>query len=152
PRITGTEVEWGLLQQTYPNPSLTGELGEPHYLQAMDNAILARHMPPYLFGKNKMYSNGGKFYVDLGNHPETATCEDDSFLGTLANEIAGEEILREALDEWVRHSSSRDDVVYGYKLNKRVIDDAGRSWGYHENYLASSDQIEINEKHLALLG
>jgi proteasome accessory factor A len=143
PRITGTEMEWSALVQMHkqaseqPLPSQTAE----HFFQ--------EHLPPDLSRVRGYCSNGSRLYSDIGEHPEYATPEDASLMGTVANEIAGERILYHILN-----SAKDKKELHNFVLNKRVVDEykSGRSWGYHENYLAPADALEISARDLALLG
>jgi proteasome accessory factor A len=95
--------------------------------------------------------NGARFYMDASNHREYATPPDNEIAGTVANEIAGERIMYDAL------SASTDSFggaksLGDFYLNKRVLAEDGKSWGYHENYLAPKEKVQICEESLTLLG
>jgi proteasome accessory factor A len=93
-----------------------------------------------------MLSNGGRFYPDLG-YPEYATPEDTSYMGTVANEIAGENIVHGALAKL-----KEDGVFHDFILNKRVIDDAQNTWGYHISFCGDAERLEISDEALRPLG
>ena len=124
PRITGTEMEWGLLlsddDRVFKEP--TNELAE--ILQKDFPADIQRVKGPTGF----VLGNGSRLYIDIGPHFEYATPEDTSFWGTVANEIAGEHIMTRMLTKSVARRGG------SYRLHKRVVDDSGTTWGYHENY------------------
>jgi hypothetical protein len=65
----------------------------------------------------------------------------------VANEIAGERIVEATLQKLV--AAGR---IYDYKLNKRVADHNGQTWGHHENYTVRAGSLSINKAKLALLG
>lgn len=147
PRITGTEMEWSTLVQIHEQ---SGE--HPLSPQAAEE-FFREYLPPTLerigSGLSGYCSNGSRLYGDVGEHSEYATPEDASFMGTIANEIAGERILYHVLK-----SAQDKKKLRNFVLNKRVVDEYknGRSWGYHENYLAPADALEISARGLALLG
>lgn len=142
PRVTGTEMEWAVLTR---KTKLEG-FKQPTFSEV--NAIIAsrdlkvRSCPPH-----RMLSNGGRLYLDVGDHPEYATPEDTSFIGTVANEIAGENILHDALQ-----NMKEDGVLYDSILSKRVVDDALNTWGYHMSFSVDASKIAIERKSLASLG
>lgn len=121
PRITGTEMEWPVMVKNHR---------EKFFSQATRSQIDAVYdrLDPGIKRVNTMLTNGARLYTDVGEHPEYATPEDTSLWGTVANEIAGENIFYDAL------SAARDDgIVDDFILNKRVIDDELNTWGYHIN-------------------
>jgi proteasome accessory factor A len=151
PRITGTEMEWGLVLSErgniYNNPAL-------RYLDILDD-----HLPPELAkvksgpGNGYYTANGSRIYVDVGDHIEYATPEDTSFWGTVANEIASETILTTMLDGYTASSKSQPD---SYELHKRVAGDDkdgnAETWGYHENYFMPDAEDLPDPSKLALVG
>lgn len=157
-RITGTEMEWSL--------STPGALPSSEERDARDNGYgsIFKHYVPTLshVGKdnnnNYYLGNGARFYMDVGNHPEYATPEDAYFLGTAANEIAGERIMVNSTKKANRPNNEYLLSLPEYGLHKRLIDDNGITWGNHENYCASADlrpptsDKERTQKILGLLG
>jgi hypothetical protein len=95
---------------------------------------------------NSFLANGADLYKDLNSVWEYATPEDDSYLGTTANEIAGEEIVYEAL--WAARELG---VIGPFSIFNRVVDDNGTTLGYHESY-NTIPSVWINSSELALLG
>lgn len=150
PRITGTEMEWSI---TVP----LRNCGQPESSMAMNSCEAGDHVQYYLdrhmgyMGKNHDFylANGARLYMDVGEHLEYATPEDDSLMGTVANEIAGEQLLRRVFE---KAAARPDSSLEEFSLNKRVIDDSGNVWGYHENYYSPGSAITISEAGLALLG
>lgn len=138
-RITGTEMEWGLLiqnvprQDFHPVEKLTGVVEETTTEEL-------RRMGTFL-------SNGSRYYLDIGTHPEYATPEDDSIEGTIANELAGERIVYEGFEK-----ARLEGKFHDFRLNKRLIDDNGITWGHHESFSAKSGPVQIHPESLALLG
>lgn len=140
PRIHGTEMEWNVLvpeEHQFPRTLMNSE-----FIRCVKEYLSTK--PHAGCGDNYFLSNGARLYGDTGDHLEYATPEDNSFIGTAANEIVGEKIVRAVLDAPVD--------LGAYCLNKRVIDDNGVTSGYHESYCVDASSIEISEEGLALLG
>lgn len=141
PRIHGTEMEYSVFVQYVKDG------GESIPSESIVRDVLTNYMPDNLHGLDSFYTNGSRMYVDIGDHAEYCTPEDTSFMGTVANEIAGEQLMYGGFQ-----AAQQDDEFNAFVLNKRVVDYNGKTWGYHENYLVDAKEIEINEAHLALLG
>src|SRR5664280_1289614 len=106
----------------------------------------ARRMTPdevsrYLFRKvvawgrssNVFLGNGARLYLDVGAHPEYATAECDSLADVVAQDKAGEAILRELVthaQQQLDEEGVRGDIF----LFKNNTDSSGNSYGCHENY------------------
>ena len=144
PRISGTEMEWSLQTRS------SNEKDE-YFEQAAGSAItqVFQMTDPRLqvMGGHRMLSNGARLYKDVGDHPEYATPEDTSFLGTVANEIAGENILYDALVK-----AKEAGVFHDFILNKRVVDDDLNTWGYHISLSADATKVKATKADLAPLG
>lgn len=145
-RITGTEMEWAVMV-----PGVGNSLRQ---LEATEITSCVRR---WLTISNVSYhgspvhcylANGSRFYSDVGDHREYATPEDDSFEGTFANELAGEQIMARSMD-YLRND---DDDKQHVSLVKRVIDDKNNGSGYHISYSANAQRMKINEDDLALFG
>jgi len=141
-RITGTEMEWGLLARA----SVDDDYEQPDDKMA-EKVIKARHEGLYRCISFGMLSNGGRLYVDVGQHVEYATPEDTSFMGTVANEIAGENILYDAAE-----TLRNDGVFRNVLLSKRVVDDELKTWGYHMSFCADAEKLRIDVNGLRPLG
>ncbi len=83
---------------------------------------------------NVFLENGGRLYLDVGSHPEYATAECDSLEDLVAQDKAGESILRELVDHAERELAN-DGARGSVYLFKNNTDSAGNSYGCHENYL-----------------
>lgn len=94
-----------------------------------------------------MLTNGGRLYIDVGAHPEYATPEDDTHMGTVANEFAGENIMFDALSK-----AKNRGLMKNFLLNKRVVDDGYNTWGYHMSLCADAERLNISSKSLMPLG
>ena len=84
---------------------------------------------------NTYLENGSRLYLDVGSHPEYATAEARDPMDALAQDLAGEAVMRQlALEAQERLRRSHGDglTVHVYKNN---ADSAGHSFGCHENYL-----------------
>jgi proteasome accessory factor A len=134
-------MEWGCLVQSQPGslPSI------PDHNRSHD--FIGTYLPEGLVQTGGYYSNGSRIYVDVGEHIEYATPEDSSLMGTVANEIAGERVMHHILD-----TAKKEGKLHDFALNKRVVDESGLTWGYHESYLADATAIGINADSLGLLG
>ncbi|MEZ5239820.1 MAG: depupylase/deamidase Dop [Microthrixaceae bacterium] len=79
---------------------------------------------------NAVLTNGARFYVDHA-HPEYSAPECSDALSALRYDLAGEEILRRAM-EAARPMLPEGQELVVYKNNS---DGKGNSYGCHENYL-----------------
>lgn len=137
-RIIGTEMEWSLEGWRQPDQPASCE-----YLLA----CLKRNMRPEVSSLKDFLSNGARLYQDVGDHIEYATAESDSLSGAVLGELAGEHLMFEALKRAVELKQ-----LSHYELRKRVIDDQGTTWGYHESYGCQRGNLDIKPANLALLG
>jgi proteasome accessory factor A len=145
-------MEWGIATITDDSSSTT-DYGRLHNSYAKS----IKH----LGSGNYFLGNGARFYIDVGSHPEYATPEDISFIGTAANEIAGERHMQKLLSkEYCKDDDELMAIPHG-GLHKRLIDDNGMTWGNHENYgvpgnmrsgLESHSKVDLYSSKLALLG
>lgn len=142
PRITGTEMEWAVL--TRRGSKEIFELATAH-----DVSKAISHKDSWLKSADStgMLSNGGRYYGDVGQHPEYATPENTSFMGTVVSEFAGEDVV---YDSFLNAQDA--GVFHDFILNKRVVDDKLNTWGYHISLSADASQVPITEKALAPLG
>lgn len=144
-RITGTEMEWGVVVPGAENKTRGRQLLESEILPFVREYL---YDVPYIGDTSNasvFLGNGSRLYPDVGNHREYATQEDDSYLGTTANEIVGENIMYDIMQR-----ASEKYPVYG--LHKQVADEDGNTWGYHENYGVDATKLQVNTKQLALHG
>jgi len=122
PRIFGTELEYGLVTDA----TAGGQNGNHEDIRGLINDYVGDGLAQV----DGFYSNGSRIYEDVGSHIEYCTPEDDSIEGTVANEIAGERIILDGLKR-----AKQAGLFDNFRLNKRVMDDSGTSWGYHINLL-----------------
>ena len=151
PRIHGTEMEWCIRYLPFPddsNPNPVFKRMDSHDITPVVINYLLPHIPRLGASLNNSFlSNGSRLYMDTGEHLESSTAEDTSFMGTVANELASERMLFGAFERAREARILRDFVI-----NKRIVDDNGATWGYHESYCAPVEKIQINSTSLALLG
>jgi proteasome accessory factor A len=143
-RIHGTEMEWSV-SAPIVDSAMSSQLDELA-LQAHMNAYLANQ--PHLVQNRQFLSNGARFYVDVGVHPEYATQETDSIVDGTAAEFAGESKVRAMLET----PSQNYGQLAKFNLNKRVADEADNTTGYHESYSVNARTMSISRDKLALLG
>jgi proteasome accessory factor A len=94
-----------------------------------------------------MLQNGARLYLDVGDHIEYATPEDDWLFGTVVNEFAGEQIVFSALRQ-----ACNAKLFHDFRVYKRVVDDNLNTQGYHNSLLSLKDRMSIDEEHLSLAG
>lgn len=95
----------------------------------------------YLFRKvvswgrssNVFLENGSRLYLDVGSHPEYATAECDLLHDVVAQDKAGESILRE-LVSYAQEQLDNEGHQGSIYLFKNNTDSSGNSYGCHENY------------------
>ena len=89
--------------------------------------------------------NGGRCYKDNA-YLEYATGEEDTFIGTVASEIAGEQIVHERVKNFV--DASEDPAIANYRLFKRVNFGRKVMSGYHINLCGDATRFELNSTDL----
>ena len=123
-RIYGIETEYGV---TY---SLRGQRRlSPDEV----SRFLFRKVVAWGRSSNVFLENGSRLYLDVGSHPEYATAECDSLKDLVAQDKAGEAILRELVghaQQQLDEEGVRGDIF----LFKNNTDSSGNSYGCHENY------------------
>ncbi len=123
-RIFGVETEFGI---TF---SLKGQRRlSPDEV----SRFLFRKVVAWGRSSNVFLENGSRLYLDVGSHPEYATAECDTLTDLVAQDKAGETILRELVNhaqEQLREEGIRGEIF----LFKNNTDSSGNSYGCHENY------------------
>jgi proteasome accessory factor A len=123
-RIFGIETEYGV---TF---SLRGQRRlSPDEV----SRFLFRKVVAWGRSSNVFLENGSRLYLDVGSHPEYATAECDSIMDVVAQDKAGEAILRE-LVEHAQAQLSEEGIRGDIFLFKNNTDSTGNSYGCHENY------------------
>ncbi len=139
-RIFGIETEYGL---TCVAPDGTRKLTPDDTARYLFRDVVAKAR-----SSNVFLTNGSRLYLDVGSHPEYATCECDDIVELIAHERAGDVILQQmAVDA---EASMRAEGVEGSLfLFKNNTDSAGNSYGCHENYLiARTGEFAEMARHL----
>lgn len=123
-RIIGIETEFGVTFSHQGQRRLT-----PDEI----SRVLFRRVVAWGRSSNVFLENGSRLYLDVGSHPEYATAECDSLRDLVAQDKAGESILRELVgfaQEDIAASGARGDIF----MFKNNTDSTGNSYGSHENY------------------
>lgn len=127
-RIFGIETEYGL--------TCTGPDGS-RVLTPDDAArYLFRKVVAWGRSSNVFLGNGSRLYLDVGAHPEYATCEVSTIEEAIAHERAGDAIVND-LAAGAEQDMRREGVEGTIYLFKNNTDSAGNSYGCHENYLVA---------------
>lgn len=147
-RIHGTEMEWGAMTSTKEDSEnltlvMAAKLA-PHVRSALHSQGIRFSRSSTM---NFYLSNGSRFYNDVEERWEYCTPEDNSFIGTTANEFASEVILQRIADSYAEGNNGQP-----LSLTKRVIDDDYVGCGYHASYCVDSRNFSITENSLALFG
>lgn len=87
---------------------------------------------------NVFLPNGGRLYLDVGNHPEYATPECATIPDLLVAERAGDELMVELADR-ARALEAEEGRDTEFTLVKNNVDSFGNTYGSHENYLVARD-------------
>lgn len=128
PIIVGTEMEYGI----------------PEHPPVKRDMILS-NLPEGLVNIGEFLSNGSRFYIDSHHKVEYSTPECLTVDDVVHAEFSGEKIVFYALSTLMAKGT-----IKSYPIRKCVIDDGGRTWGYHENYLISR-RLYDSQKHLPFL-
>ena len=136
-RIFGVETEYGVSVTGANRPIDAGQVA-----MMMFQPIVSRSR-----STNTYLANGSRLYLDVGSHPEYATAEARQPLDALAQDMAGELVMRRlALQTQERLCNSGYGENLRVHLFKNNADSAGHSFGCHENYLVrryvSLEQVE----------
>ena len=137
-RIIGLETEFAIVSaHTVPMPPGTeNPIAPPEAV-----AELYRGTPQEYRARNRFLPNGGRLYVDLGSHPEYATAECRSIHDVVAQDRAGESILR-AMTERANASLLERGVQARIHIVKNNRDALGATFGCHENYQVSRSTVD----------
>ena len=113
-RIYGIETEYGI---TF---SLRGQRRlSPDEV----SRFLFRKVVAWGRSSNVFLENGSRLYLDVGSHPEYATAECDSLHDVVAQDKAGESILRE-LVSYAQEQLSEEGIkgdIFLFKNNNAII-------------------------------
>ncbi len=137
-RIFGAETEYALavLQDGVAVERMT-------VLQAMMQAARRQlvHLPDLCSG-GMFLSNGGRLYVDCGEHYEFASPECSDPRDLVRYVLAGHRILGDlaAAAQAVRPPGTE---VLCFRCNVDYCSDSLNTWGAHESYLHQSDPVEM---------
>ncbi len=151
PKICGIETEYGIVSHGggSDNPMVASSVLINSYIATLDRPIRwdfvdetpgndargtprAGAMPPEVETGfvNAVLTNGARLYVDHA-HPEYSSPECENALVATRFDVAGEIILRTAMEAAALGMPGGDRIVV-YKNNS---DGKGNSYGCHENYL-----------------
>lgn len=124
-RIFGVETEYGV-----------GVVGAERPCGAADAAtVMFQPVVSRARSTNTFLDNGARLYLDIGAHPEYATAETRDPLDALAQDLAGEQVMRRLAlraQDALRQEYGEHTALHVFKNN---VDSAGNSFGCHENYL-----------------
>lgn len=124
-RIFGLETEYGI--------SVTGTqvpIEASHAAMTMFQPVVSRAR-----STNTYLENGARLYLDVGSHPEYATAETRDPMDALAQDLAGEQVMRRLGQDAQRRLRTTYGENATLHLFKNNVDSAGHSFGCHENYL-----------------
>ena len=126
-RILGLETEYGVTCTKDGAKALTPD----EVARYMFRGIVAASR-----SSNVFLANGGRLYLDVGNHPEYATAECDTLPDLLAQDRAGTTLMNTLVEE-AQQRMAADKVAGDVYLFRNNVDSAGNSYGCHENYLVA---------------
>lgn len=124
-RIFGVETEYGVAVTGASKPVDAGQVA-----MTMFQPIVSRSR-----STNTYLTNGSRLYLDVGSHPEYATAEARDPREALAQDLAGERVMRGLAlkaQAKLRESYGEHATIHVFKNN---VDSAGHAFGCHENYL-----------------
>ena len=103
-------------------------------------AALFAHAPD-LYGSGVFLSNGSRFYIDCGLHPELATPECTNPTDLVRYVLAGGQTMLR-LAAYVRDTHVRGGCVSVFRCNVDYSG-SGSTWGCHESYLHRADSAVL---------
>jgi hypothetical protein len=109
-------------------------------------AVAKKQLPtlPEVGGWGLYLSNGSRFYVDAGLHPELATPEVNNPVDLVRYILAGERFLANLIQE-VERESGRKSWAECFRCNVDYSG-TGSAWGCHESYLHRTDPRAMPEQ------
>lgn len=131
-RVFGLESEYGVTATVDGKPAMSVREAAAQVLRRLPTAHGAR---------NQFLENGGRLYLDTGDHPEYATAEVDNLADLVAADKAGERLLA-TLGRAAEASLADRGAKASVWLFKNNRDSSGETYGCHENYLVPRD-VEI---------
>lgn len=139
-RIYGLETEYGLVARTRGHDGGWRRLAADEAATLLFVPLAREHAATSVF-----LPNGGRLYLDVGNHPEYATPECATIADLQTAERAGDDLLV-ALAARARDAEAAEGRHTEFTLVKNNVDSFGNSYGSHENYLVDRD---ADPDHLA---
>ena len=124
-RIFGVETEYGVSVTGASKPVDAGQVA-----MTMFQPVVSRSR-----STNTYLDNGSRLYLDVGSHPEYATAEARDPREALAQDLAGEQVMRNLAlkaQRKLRETHGERAMIHVFKNN---VDSAGHAFGCHENYL-----------------
>lgn len=124
-RIFGVETEYGVSVTGASKPVDAGQVA-----MTMFQPVVSRSR-----STNTYLDNGSRLYLDIGSHPEYATAEARDPREALAQDLAGEQVMRNLAlkaQRKLRETHGERAMIHVFKNN---VDSAGHAFGCHENYL-----------------
>jgi proteasome accessory factor A len=143
-RAVGIETEYGVTA-TLDTPTGRRRLGPDDVGRRLFRPIAEEHAATNVFLRN-----GGRLYLDVGSHPEYATAECTSYADLLAQDRAGDSILRTLMAR-ATEAAADDGERIRFRAFKNNLDAYGNSYGSHENYQISR-AIDLPDLAAALSG
>jgi proteasome accessory factor A len=135
-QIMGTEIEWniGVGRVGRQNKGMFVSLDSGNCNTWAASQLVGEYLPENIkyvgsLQNNNFLSNGGRYYIDVGTHPEYATPENSTAKGLVLSELAGERIVAHSLYRMLQHNEHIEEIV----AMKRAIDPFGEANGYHLN-------------------
>ncbi len=125
PRIMGLETEYMFI------PQVNGAAN-------LDNSLLGKALPSDIHINSSFLSNGARFYMDTGSHPEYATPECLTGRGVAIAAAAGEIITGATVGTALSHVPK---IAQNFGLFKRTVDSKGVVAGDHENYYVTRNTL-----------
>jgi len=148
-RVYGIETEYGLALITkYGKWSCDHDRLAPYLQCFMEN----------FRDFSQFHANGARIYLESGFHPEYATAECASLLDLIAQDKAGERILRKSFDEAIKKTallipSNKRIALFKNNVQYNEYDDETReavTCGCHENFLLEK-KITVGQLEEVLL-
>ena len=134
-RVYGIETEYGISCLIPGQRNLQAD----ELARYLFNDLVEKHRT-----NNVFLPNGGRLYLDVGSHPEYATAECNQIQDVIAQELAGDLIVRDMAKraEEMLEYEGRPAKVFVFKNN---TDSMGNSFGCHENYSIKRKADQLNQ-------